>query len=551
MEPVWLKNYEDGVPAEINPDKYSSLLDIFDNAFANYQDNPAFSNFGKELTFCEIDKYSRDFAAFLQNNFQLNKEQRVAIMLPNILQYPIAMIGIFRAGGVVVNVNPLYTTRELEHQMRDSQASIIIVLENFAHKIQKIQDKTSIRHVVVTKIGDLLPFPKGNMINFALKYLKRKVPSWKIKQAVWFNQALKIGSKKICSEITINRNDTAFLQYTGGTTGLAKGAIITHRNMVANVEQAAAWIRSAVKPGEEIILTALPLYHIFSLMANCLTYFSYGALNVLITNPRDPVSIVKQLKKYQVTAITGVNTLFNALLNTQSFETVDFSALRITLGGGMAVQHSVAERWKKVTGCVLLEAYGLTETSPAACINPINLKEYNGSIGLPISSTEVSIRDDQNNELGYGAVGELCIRGPQVMLAYWMKPEETEKVLDVDGWLRTGDMATINQQGYVKIVDRKKDMIIISGFNVYPNEVEDVIAEIDGIKEVAVVGVKDADNDEHIKVFVVADQQQVTEQQIIGYCKKNLTAYKVPKLVEFRDELPKTNVGKILRRELK
>lgn len=551
MEPVWLKNYEDGVPAEINPDKYSSLLDIFDNAFANYQDNPAFSNFGKELTFCEIDKYSRDFAAFLQNNFQLNKEQRVAIMLPNILQYPIAMIGIFRAGGVVVNVNPLYTARELEHQMRDSQASIIIVLENFAHKIQKIQDKTSIRHVVVTKIGDLLPFPKGNMINFALKYLKRKVPSWKIKQAVWFNQALKIGSKKICSEITINRNDTAFLQYTGGTTGLAKGAIITHRNMVANVEQAAAWIRSAVKPGEEIILTALPLYHIFSLMANCLTYFSYGALNVLITNPRDPVSIVKQLKKYQVTAITGVNTLFNALLNTQSFETVDFSALRITLGGGMAVQHSVAERWKKVTGCVLLEAYGLTETSPAACINPINLKEYNGSIGLPISSTEVSIRDDQNNELGYGAVGELCIRGPQVMLAYWMKPEETEKVLDVDGWLRTGDMATINQQGYVKIVDRKKDMIIISGFNVYPNEVEDVIAEIDGIKEVAVVGVKDADNDEHIKVFVVADQQQVTEQQIIGYCKKNLTAYKVPKLVEFRDELPKTNVGKILRRELK
>jgi len=506
---------------------------------------------GKTLSYGDIDLLSAQFAAYLLGELQLKKGDRVAIMMPNCLQYPIATFGILRAGLVVVNTNPLYTARELKHQLVDSGASVIVVLHNFAHTVQEVLADTQIKQVITTGLGDMLGFPKGGIVNFVLKYVKKMVPDYDIHGAIGFREALRLGRKHALPHIDIDPEDIAFLQYTGGTTGVAKGAMLTHRNMMANMQQAAAWVGTNVKLGEEIIITALPLYHIFALTANGLVFMKFGGLNYLITNPRDMPGFVKELKKIPFTAITGVNTLFNGLLNTPGFEEVDFSHLHLTLGGGMAVQRSVAEEWKKTTGTTLIEAYGLTETSPAACINPMDLVDYNGAIGLPIPSTDACVKDDSGNILPAGEVGELCIKGPQVMKGYWHRPEETAEAIDADGWLHTGDMARMDEQGFFYIVDRKKDMILVSGFNVYPNEIEDVIAMMPGVLEVAAVGVPDEKSGEAVKVVVVKKDPKLTAEQIMAHSRQNLTGYKLPKIVEFRDELPKTNVGKILRRELR
>lgn len=551
MEPVWLKSYQPGVPATINPDEYSSLNALFTTIFSKYKSLAAFTNMGQVLTYNEIDELSRHFASYLQNQFKLVKGDRVAVMMPNLLQYPVAIIGILRAGCVVVNVNPLYTAEEFEIQLKDAQAKAIIVLENFAHVIDKSLDKTAIEHVIVTKIGDLLTFPKSVLANFFVKYIKFMVPRWHIKDFVWFKDVLEQGKSLPYKEADVNGKDLAFLQYTGGTTGRPKGAMLTHRNMVANVLQASAWLSKTFVPRKEIIVTALPLYHIFSLTANCLVFLNYGALNVLITNPKDVKSFVKDLSKHKFTAITGVNTLFNLLLHNADFAKVDFSALKLALGGGMAVQKVVANKWQELTKQPLLEAYGLSETSPAVCINPMYLKSYNGSIGLPVSSTEIAVRDDNGNDLGFNEPGELCVRGPQVMLGYWQQEAETQKVLSSDGWLKTGDIVTVDERGFVKIVDRKKDMIAVSGFKVYPNEIEDVIAAMPGVREVAVVGAKDESSGEMVKAYIVRSDARITEEQVKAYCHEHLTGYKIPKAIEFRDSLPKNNVGKILRRELR
>jgi len=549
MEKVWIKNYQPGVPVEINPDRYASLNDIFEETCRVYQKRPAFVNMGKVLSFATLEEKTRGFASFLQTELGLRKGDRIAVMLPNILQYPIAMFGAMRAGLIVVNVNPLYTPRELELQLKDSGAVAIVVLANFAHALEKARPKTVIRHVIVTELGDLFFYPKSCIINWVVKNIKKLVPKWSIPGHIKFSHVLKIGRQLTYINPKLTGEDIAFLQYTGGTTGRTKGAILTHRNMLANLEQAGVWIKSVIKPGEEIMITALPLYHIFSLTANCLTYFIVGGLNVLITNPRDISGFIKELRQYKFTAITGVNTLFNALLNHPDFIHLNFNYLKITLGGGMAVQKAVADRWKTVTHVPLLEAYGLTEASPAVCINPLNLKEFNGSVGLPIPSTEISIRDENEQELGVNQAGELWVRGPQVMKGYWQLPEETADALR-NNWLRTGDIATIDQEGYIRIVDRKKDTIVISGFNVYPNEVEDVIAMMKGVLEVAVVGVEDTAG-ERVKAFIVPRDPNITKVAIIAHCREYLTGYKVPKEIEFRTELPKTNVGKILRRALK
>lgn len=550
MEKVWLKHYHKDVPQEINPEKYSSLNAVFAEVFKEYSDLPAYTNFGKVLTYKEIEEKSRAFAAYLQSELGLKKGDKFAIMLPNVLQYPIAMIGIIRAGLTVVNVNPLYTAKELKHQLTDSEAKGILVLENFAYTLEAVVKETAVNHVMVAKMGDCLGTVKGLLTNFVVKNIKKMVPKWNIDNVHYFNSVISKGANLSFTEPSMTRDDYAFLQYTGGTTGKSKGAILTHKNMLANIEQASAWFSPLLTEKKETIITALPLYHIFSLTANCLTFMRFGALNVLITNPRDIPGFVKELGKHKFTALTGVNTLFNALLLNEDFSKIDFSSLKLTLGGGMAVQEAVARKWQAVTQKPLLEAYGLTETSPAACINPTTLTEFNGKIGLPISSTEASIRDSNGDELGFGEAGELCIRGPQVMKGYWNQPEETSQVLSEDGWLRTGDIATIDEDGYVQIVDRKKDMILISGFNVYPNEIEGVIAELDGVKEVAVVGVKDDEKGEQAKAFIVKDGD-LEANDVIEHCRKYLTAYKVPKIIEFKDELPKTNVGKILRRALK
>ena len=547
----WLAQYSPGVPAEIDPDAYASIVAVLDSAIASYRDRPAFSSFGKVLTFADIDRLSSQFAAYLLGELELKRGDRVAIMMPNCLQYPIATFGILRAGLTVVNVNPLYTPRELKHQLVDSGASAIVVLDNFGHTVQQVIAQTQIRQVIATGLGDLVGGAKGAIMNFVIKHVKKMVPRYELPGAIRFREALGLGQMQSPPPVTIESGDIAFLQYTGGTTGTAKGAMLTHRNLVANMEQAAAWIGTSLKPGEEVIITALPLYHIFSLTANGLVFTKFGGLNHLITNPRDMKGFVKELKGTKFTAITGVNTLFNGLLNTPGFEDVDFSSLRMTLGGGMAVQRAVAERWKKVTGCTLVEAYGLTETSPAACINPMNLPAYNGSIGLPIPSTDACVKDDDGRQLPMGEIGELCIKGPQVMKGYWNRPEETAAVIDAEGWLHTGDMARMDENGYFFIVDRKKDMILVSGFNVYPNEIEDVLAAMPGILEVAAVGVPDEKSGEAVKVVIVRKDPKLTAEDVKAYAREQLTGYKRPHLVEFRDELPKTNVGKILRRELR
>ncbi|KQY52837.1 long-chain fatty acid--CoA ligase [Lysobacter sp. Root494] len=550
-ERPWLAEYPAGVPAEIDLNEFPSVVSVLEKAIDTYRDRPAFANLGKVLTYGDVDRLSKQFAAYLLGELGLKKGDRVAIMMPNCLQYPIAIFGTLRAGLTVVNVNPMYTARELKHQLADSGSSVLVVLDNFGHTVQEVLADTPLKHVVTTGLGDMIGFPKGAIVNFVLRHVKKMVPDYDIPGAVRFRNALVIGQLKTLPAVQISQDDIAFLQYTGGTTGVSKGAMLTHRNLVANMQQAAAWVGTNVKLGEEIIITALPLYHIFALTANCLVFMKFGGLNYMITNPRDMPGFVKELKKVPFTAITGVNTLFNGLLNTPGFDQVDFSKLHLTLGGGMAVQRAVAERWKQITGVTLIEAYGLTETSPAACINPMDLKDYNGAIGLPIPSTDACVKDEDGRTLPVGEVGELCIKGPQVMRGYWQRPEETANVIDADGWLHTGDMAKMDERGYFYIVDRKKDMILVSGFNVYPNEVEDVIAMMPGVLEVAAVGVPDEKSGEAVKVVIVKKDPSLTAEQVKAHARENLTGYKQPKLVEFRNELPKTNVGKILRRELR
>ncbi|MEO6137951.1 MAG: long-chain fatty acid--CoA ligase [Luteimonas sp.] len=547
----WLAHYPAGVPAEIDVDEFPSIVSLLERSISRFRDRPAFGNLGKILTYADIDLLSGQLAAYLIGDLHLKKGARVAIMMPNCLQYPIATFGILRAGLTVVNVNPLYTPRELRHQLVDSGAAAIIVLENFAHTVQDVIADTSLQHVVVSGLGDMLDAPKRTVVNFVLRHIKKLVPAYDLRGAVKFRDALARGQHHTLPEITCAPEDIAFLQYTGGTTGVSKGAMLTHRNLVANMQQAAVWIGANARLGEEVIVTALPLYHIFALTANGLVFMKFGALNQLITNPRDMPGFVKELSKIPFTAITGVNTLFNGLLNTPGFDRIDFSHLKMTLGGGMAVQRSVAERWKQVTGCTLVEAYGLTETSPAACINPMDLASYNGSIGMPVPSTDACIKDDDGQKLAVGEVGELCIKGPQVMCGYWQRPEDTAAVFDSEGWLRTGDMARMDAEGFFYIVDRKKDMILVSGFNVYPNEVEDVIAMMPGVLEVAAVGVPDEKSGEAVKVVIVKKDPSLTAEQVKAHARENLTGYKHPRYVEFRSELPKTNVGKILRRELR
>ena len=551
MEKIWLKNYPPGVPAEINPDEYSSLVAILEESCARFAELPAFTSMDKTISYAEYDRLSRNFAAWLQQSAKLQKGDRIALMLPNVFQYPIALFGALRAGLTVVNTNPLYTARELEHQLKDSGAKAIVILENFAHVLEQVIARTELQHVLVTGVGDLLDWPKSTLVNVVVRHVRKQVKPWSLPQSTSFKDAVREGHYLDLTPVALTHDDIAFLQYTGGTTGVAKGAMLTHRNMVANVLQSAAWIGTNARPGRDTIITALPLYHIFALTANWSVFIKFGARNILIVNPRDFGAFVKELKKYRFSYISGVNTLFNALLHTPGFSEVDFSELRITLGGGMAVQRSVAEHWKKVTGNVLTQAWGLTETSPAACINPFSPPlDFNGSIGLPISSTEISIRDDAGNELGIGEIGEICVRGPQVMRGYWNRPDETAQVMLGD-WLRTGDVGRMDEEGFVYIEDRKKDMILVSGFNVYPNEVESVAATHPGVLEVAAVAQPDERAGEVVALFVVRKDDNVTEQQIIDHCRKELTGYKVPKRVYFRSELPKTNVGKILRRALR
>jgi len=552
MDKPWLNSYQAGMPAEIDINQHSSVVEIFDTAVKQFSNNPSFTNFGKTISYKELDDYTAQFASWLQHEAGLKKGDRIAIMMPNLLQYPVAVFGALRAGLVVVNTNPLYTDRELEHQLKDSGAKAIVVVEAFAHTLADVIGNTDVETVITTRFGDMLSFPKSMLLNFVIKHVKKMVKPFSLPGSYSFKDVLAKGASLPAATAELNHNDIAFLQYTGGTTGVAKGAMLTHGNMVANILQAHTWIGgSSLKQGGEIIITALPLYHIFALTANCLTFMKLGAMNVLITNPRDMPAFIKELGKFKFTAITGVNTLFNGLMNTDGFKDIDFSHLHMTLGGGMAVQKAVADRWKEITGTTLVEAYGLTETSPAACINPLDLEDYNDSIGLPIPSTDASIRDEDNNALPAGEAGELCIRGPQVMLGYWERPDATAAAIDSDGWLHTGDIAVMNEQGYFKIVDRLKDMILVSGFNVYPNEIEAVIAEMPGVLEVGAIGVPDEHSGEIVKVVIAKKDDSLTDEQVLAHCKENLTGYKRPKIVQFVDELPKTNVGKILRRELR
>jgi long-chain acyl-CoA synthetase len=550
-ERPWLNNYPAGVPAEIDLNQYASIAAVLDEAFERYRQRIAFTNFGKSLTYGEIDTLSRQFAGYLTGELKLKQGDRIAIMLPNILQYPIALFGALRAGMVVVNTNPMYTARELKHQLTDAGAQVIVVLDNFASTLQGVVSETGIKHIITTGIGDLLG-AKGVLVNFVLKHVKKMVPAYNLPQAVRFKDALTRGANHQAPKPSLGHDDIAFLQYTGGTTGVAKGAMLTHGNMVANMLQAGAWFGAKIKPGEETIITALPLYHIFALTCNCFIFLRFGGRSILITNPRDMPGFVKELSKIKFTAITGVNTLFNGLLNTPGFDQVDFSSLRMSFGGGMAVQRAVAEKWEKLTGCVLIEGYGMTESSPVATINPlVEGAHFNGSIGLPVPSTAISIQDEDGKHLGVGEVGEICIKGPQVMKGYWNQPGETSKVLSADGWLRTGDIGRMDDAGYIYIVDRKKDMILVSGFNVYPNEIEDTVMRCPGVAEVAAIGVLDEHSGEAVKLFVVRKDPNLTVEKVKEFCRENLTGYKRPKVIEFRDALPKSNVGKILRRELR
>ncbi|WP_154224491.1 AMP-binding protein [Marinicella rhabdoformis] len=545
----WIDQYAAGVPAEVGTLKYNSVADMLLTACDKYKDQPSFENFGKSITYGELDQLSAQFAAFLQSKFKTGDS--IALMMPNVLQYPIAVLGVLRAGMVVTNVNPLYTPRELKHQLNDSEAKAIVVIENTACTLAEVIEETGVETVITATIGEMIGGIKGGLMNFVIKHVKKMVPAFSIAGTITFKQALNQGKMLKHTDVERSLDDIAFLQYTGGTTGVSKGAMLTNRNLVANVAQVEHWIKSEINDAQEVVITALPLYHIFALTANCLTFSTYGAHNILITNPRDMKGFVKELSKHQFTVMTGVNTLFNGLLITEGFKDLDFSKFKFTLGGGMAVQKDTALRWKEVTGSTLAEAYGLTETSPAACINPIPLKEYNGTIGLPLPSTDCQIQDDDGNPLGVGEPGELCIKGPQVMLGYLKRPDETSKTI-VDGWLKTGDVACMDEKGYFKIVDRKKDMILVSGFNVYPNEIEDAACLHPHIVECAAVGLKDEKSGEIVKLFVVkVTECDLDEAAVKAHCRDNLTGYKVPKIIEFRDDLPKSNVGKILRKDLR
>ena len=551
MEKIWLESYPPGMPEEVPEPPFRSLRELIENSFRNHPDRPSYTNMGTTISYRELDELSLQFACYLQKTLGLTRGERVAIMLPNILQYPVALCGIFRAGLVAVNVNPLYTPRELEHQLKDSGAKCIIVLENFAHVLEAVIDKTAVEHVITTGIGDLLSWPKGPLVNMLLRHVKRAVPRYRFNNGTSLKQALEVGSHEELALVEIGYADIAFLQYTGGTTGVSKGAMLSHRNMVYNVQQSVVWQGDAYEGVRPIIaITALPLYHIFSLQGNCLCVMEQGGLNVLITNPRDFKGFVKEIARYRFNLFTGVNTLFASLLNTPGFGDVDFSGLRVCVGGGTAVQPSVARDWQAATGNTILQGYGLTETSPAAICNAVGA-EFTGSIGLPIPSTSVIIASDDGNELPAGEVGEICIKGPQVMEGYWQRPADTAEVMLPGGWLRTGDIGRMDEDGYFYIEDRKKDMILVSGFNVYPNEVENVVVEMDGILEAAAIGVSDEHSGEAVKIFAVRTDDSVTEQDVLDHCRKYLTNYKRPRAVEFRDDLPKTNVGKILRRALR
>ena len=549
MEKIWLeKSYPPGVPFDINPDKYPSLVAMFTKYSAQYSDKTAFINMGAEISYAELQQQATAFAAYLQQGLGLEKGDKFAIMVPNTLQYPIALFGALLAGLTVVNVNPLYTARELEHQLKDSGAKAMLIIENFAQTLEKIVDSTPIEHVIMTSLGDRLGFVKGAVVNAVVKYVKKMVPAFHLPDAIRFNAALDKGKAYNFTPVEVSGDDLAFLQYTGGTTGVSKGAMLTHRNMVSNLEQAKAAIKPMLKEGEELVVTALPLYHIFALTANCLTFFTLGGSNLLITNPRDMPAFIKELAKYEFTAITGVNTLFNGLLNTPGFKDLDFSHLKMAMGGGMAVQRPVAERWQKVTGTRLLEGYGLTECCPMVSLSPYNQEGYDGTIGIPAPSTDIKIMLDDGSEAPIGEAGEMWVQGPQVMKGYYNREDATNEILK-DGWLATGDIAFMDERGYFKIVDRKKDMIIVSGFNVFPNEIEEVVMMHEGVVEAAAIGIPHEASGEMVKIFVVSKQADLDEKTLIKHCRDNLTNYKVPKVVEFRDELPKTNVGKILRRE--
>ncbi len=546
----WLSSYPAGVPTDIDPDGYASINALVNEAFGKFKDKKAFTCMGKSLTFAALDAASTKFAAYLQSELKLTAGDRVAVMMPNILQYPVAIFGILRAGLVVVNCNPLYTPRELEHQLKDSGAKAILVVENFATTLEQCIAKTDVKHVITTQLGDMLGFPKSMIVNWVVKHRKKMVPPWNIAGAVAFNDAMDAGAALPTREPANVGSDIAFLQYTGGTTGVSKGAILTHRNMVANMAQVGCWTSLNLTEGEEVVVQPLPMYHIFALNTS-INFMARGCETVLITNPRDMDGFIKELKSRRWNVLTGVNTLFNGLLHHPEFAKLDFSGLKLALGGGMAVQRAVAEKWQAVTGKTLIEAYGLTETSPAATANPLDLKEYNGAIGLPFPSTIVTIRDDDENILGVGEIGEICIEGPQVMQGYWQRPDETAKVFCKDGAFKSGDIGVMDEKGFFKIVDRKKDMILVSGFNVYPNEIEDVVAMCPGVREVCAVSMPDEKSTEAVRVVVVKSDPNLTKEAIMAFCKERLTGYKMPKQIEFWNELPKTNVGKVLRRSVR
>lgn len=546
----WLSAYPSGVPAEIDPDAYQSIKDILNQACEKFADRPAFTCMGKSMTYRELDVAARNFAAYLQNDLKLTRGDRVAVMMPNILQYPVAIFGILRAGFIVVNCNPLYTPRELEHQLKDSGAKAIVIIENFATTLEHCIANTSVKHVMTTQLGDMLGFPKSLIVNLVVRHKKKMIPAWNIPGAITFKSALAKGASLPYEKPALAGSDIAFLQYTGGTTGVSKGAILTHRNLVANMQQVGVWTSLDLKEGQEVVIQPLPMYHIFALNTS-INFMSQGCETVLIPNPRDMDGFIKELKSRHWNVITGVNTLFNGLLHHPEFASIDFSGLKLALGGGMAVQRAVAEKWKAVTGKTLIEAYGLTETSPGATANPLNLVEFNGCIGLPFPSTIVTIRDDDENVLAAGQIGEICIQGPQVMQGYWQRPDETAKVFCKDGAFKTGDIGLMDEKGFFKIVDRKKDMILVSGFNVYPNEIEDVVAMCPGVLEVCAVSMPDDKSSEAVRLVVVKKDPNLTKEDIIAFCKERLTGYKMPKRIEFWNELPKTNVGKVLRRTVR
>lgn len=548
---VWLQYYTQGVPDTINPDSFSSLSQLFEKYADEFKDRPAYTCFDVSLTYNTVKQYTHALAAFLQKKLQLKKGARVAIMMPNILQYPVSIFGVLKAGMIVVNVNPMYTAPELAFQLQDSGAEVIIVLENFADRLEAALPKTSVKHVIITKIGDLLGFVKGNIYNFIARYIKGSVPDYRLPDAIRFNDVLSAGKKlSIDDSHTIN-SDIAFFQYTGGTTGRAKAAMLTHRNIIANVLQCVYWIRDLKAQYFGIMLGALPLYHIFSLTVCGMCIFPMGASTLLIPNPRDTKSMINMIRRCKMTMVIGLNTLFNSLTSHKDFKKVDFSRLNLTMSGGMACQRAVAERWQAITGVPVLEGYGLTETSPVITMNPANIQHFTGSVGVPISSTEIVIRDDAHQDLPFNKIGEICVRGPQIMQGYWQCDNETRDVLDENGWLRTGDIGYMDERGFVFIVDRKKDMVLVSGFNVYPNEVEEVISMYPGVQSVAVIGVPNEKTGEALKAFIVKRDPNLTKSELIAHCRKSLTGYKIPRFVEFRDSLPLSNVGKVLRRELR